>query len=152
MPGAKRALGELLLADDRYEDAAGVYADLLKAGQDDISVLNNLAWALTKAGRAEEAIEHAANAAAKAPSNPDVLDTYGVALLGGGQTNAAIEQFRLARAKAENRPDIALHLVEALLAAGKRAEARAVLGSINKSTLSDRERKKAENYRSQLDQ
>jgi tetratricopeptide (TPR) repeat protein len=155
-PAARRFLGELLLADNRYDEAASVYEGVLEAGQDDVSLRNNLAWALTKAGRPDDALEHAKKAVEGAPDSPDVLDTYGAALLAADRPEEAVAQLEAARAALEARPDgaltpdIAFNLVDALLATGDKTRAKEVLRALESQDIPKDARQKIDQYRSEI--
>lgn len=82
-PGADMLVSELASADAalKREDwlaAAQAYRRLLDVTKgENVLVLNNLAYAESRLGNREKALELARRALAKAPENPSVLDTAG---------------------------------------------------------------------------
>ncbi len=92
--------------------------------------MNNLAWVLLESRNAE-AIELAAKAVEIVPGSSAFLDTYARTLARGDRLSDAISAARKAARLGAASPVYQLNLVELLLQAGSKAEARAELSAIN---------------------
>jgi tetratricopeptide (TPR) repeat protein len=124
----------VLYADDaahagRWGEAIEHYESLrAQTGSKDAAILNNLAWAYGKAGKADRAIAVAGAAYALEPENPAIADTLGWLLHESGRDKArALKLLRQAAAKAPQIPGYRWHLANALAAAGQQDEARTEL-------------------------
>ena len=77
-------------------------------------VLNNLAYALSRTGALNEALEHALRALELAPDHPSVLDTAGWLMVQVGEERSrGIELLERAANLAPGNPAIAEHLEQA---------------------------------------
>jgi len=123
-------MAELALQQGDYDQAAGLYRELVAAAPDNAAYQNNLAWTLGEQGRFAPALTHARKAVELAPNSPDVRDTLGVVLMKSGQTEAAVAELAQAHEAAGGRPDIALHHAEALIAAGRAEAASEILAGL----------------------
>ena len=88
----------MMLQDDGREDEALAYYEQVYSDLDDnVLVLNNMAWNYRESDPAR-ALELASRANELFPDNPDVLDTYGWILHLQGQQQSAIEALEKAAA------------------------------------------------------
>lgn len=101
---------------------------------DNVVVLNDLAWAQLQAGD-KAALSNARKARELAPENPNVLDTLGVILSRSGQGKEGVAVLQQALSLAPGTPIYALHLAEAMLANGDKAEAKKVLDGLNEKIM-----------------
>ena len=121
---------QLSLARGEASQAAAQLASLAQKHPQDVAVLNELAWAQTKA-RQPEALATARKALALLPDDARVLDTLGMAQAQAGQRNEAIASLRAASALASNPALPRLHLAEQLVAAGEHSAAATALQGLN---------------------
>jgi tetratricopeptide (TPR) repeat protein len=103
----------------KFEEAAGVYKQVLDENPNSFAALNNLAYLLaTNLNRPAEALPYAARAAESAPNDPQVLDTLGwVQFLAGHHDEAEATLRRSVRI----RPFTAntYHLAEVMIKDGQ---------------------------------
>ena len=127
-----RSVAGLLLAADHFMTtknwarAIPILEGLRKRlGGRDVTLLGNLAWARFNSGATREALDLAASAFAIAPANPAVVNGYGWILFKSGTDRAGgMALLKKAVAIAPNHPGLRHQLGEALIATGKKAEAR----------------------------
>lgn len=122
----RRVLADFYMTTGNTRGATAQLELLLKQAPNDIVTLNNLAWQLREADR-QRAQRLALQANAIAPDNPAVADTLGAILIANGEIDSAVT---LLAGMAKELPDdrtIKARYAQALVAAGKRAEARVVL-------------------------
>jgi eukaryotic-like serine/threonine-protein kinase len=106
-------LGQLDEARSRYLRAAELCESMLRVNRSDAQALSLLAWAEARLGRRPEARRHLAEAAALAPSDPDVLYRKAVCLTTFGQPDEAVRALQAAiehgssRVLARQDPDLA---------------------------------------------
>lgn len=95
---ARVNLGNLSLAEKKYEAARGEYLAALDIRPNDPEATNNLAWAAIYSGKGIEEALTRMEAAASSPGGrrPAVLDTLGVLRMHAGRSAAADEAFALA--------------------------------------------------------
>lgn len=125
-----RAMYAILLDQAGQAEAAiREYERVLAAGQPDAVMSNNLAVLYQKKGDAR-AETLAREAYRLAPTNAAIADTLGWILHSKGALEEGVRLLREAAALAPQEPEIQLHLAEALLDAGQRDEARAVLSRL----------------------
>jgi tetratricopeptide (TPR) repeat protein len=113
-----RNVSALLLASDYLQrgrdwDASIRILEGLRArmGNRDALILNNLAWAWTRAGDVERGLIYARHAYALAPSNPAAADTLGWLLYSSGRDRVGGRQLiEKAAAIAPDAPLVRLHL------------------------------------------
>ncbi|WP_342120738.1 XrtA/PEP-CTERM system TPR-repeat protein PrsT [Pseudoduganella sp. OTU4001] len=116
-------LGELYIADKKYQLAIAEFEQILKKKAGNPILLNNLAWAYYKAGdsRALATAEHAYQAASK---DPVVLDTFGWLLVEQGQVPRGLEILKQAATVQPDSTEIRYHLAAALARANQKSAAR----------------------------
>jgi putative PEP-CTERM system TPR-repeat lipoprotein len=124
---AQVMLGDLFVSIRQYDKAVPIYLEAIRQIPNNVAVLNNLAWSLTKIGRPGDAVPHARRAASLAPDSASVLDTFGVVLTESGQFKEAVDTLRLAAQRAPLDPDIQFHLAQAMVKDGDAAAARDIL-------------------------
>jgi tetratricopeptide (TPR) repeat protein len=131
--------GCIALAEGRFEDAAPIFAELLKQSPDDPALRFNLAWAMARLGHFEQVAELLDDAAiAASPEAPALkiwalhhLERYDEALQAGEQlaqrypNNQALMGALATLAMDAERADLSRHYAER---AGANAEGRAALG------------------------
>lgn len=132
--GPRRHAATLAMIDEaagRLDDAERRYRDLLDADPDDVVVLNNLAMVLVRAGRScGEAVRFAERARTLAPDVPGVIDTEVQALVCAGRAERAVEIATAALERTPGLPILRMATAEALLAAGRVAEARQAIDDL----------------------
>ncbi|MGP9801196.1 XrtA/PEP-CTERM system TPR-repeat protein PrsT [Rheinheimera sp. NSM] len=119
-----------LLMQSDPQKAQQIYASLTEAQANNFIFLNNYAWLLLNDNKVTEAEKYARQALALAPENPDVIDTYGTTLMRLNNTSGAIAQFEKSLSLRPGSSDVQLNYAEALLMAGKTAEANNILQQV----------------------
>jgi putative PEP-CTERM system TPR-repeat lipoprotein len=114
-----------------YGDAIEGYKRVLEIDPDNIVALNNLAWIMIERND-PKGVEYAERAHRLAPFSPNVLDTLGWARTRTGDPKRGAELLRMASSLAPNAGEIRMHLAKALLDAGDKPGARAVLTDLTK--------------------
>ena len=99
----------------------------MKADDYDAEAHNNLGMVLIALGDTAAAQAHARRAYALAPGAAGVLDTLGWSLVKDGKHDEGLRFLRDARLKAPSDPAVRVHIIAALLAAGRGDEARSEL-------------------------
>ncbi len=143
-------LAELYLSAGKDAKATELYSSLVARAPDQASFHNNLAWVLARQDQLGRALNHATTAAELAPDNPGVLDTLGVVHLKRGENAAAVEHLAQAAEAAPGWPDIQANYAEALIAAGDRAKATAVLDRLADRSLSSDQSQRVERLRAKV--
>ncbi len=115
-------LAEQALRSRDLKAAIAQYQVIVTQQPNNVSALNNLAWALGQQGD-PKALGYAERALKLAPDSPLVLDTIGVLLVAKGDSKGLEYQAR-AVALAPDRHDIRLNYAKSLLKLGRREEAR----------------------------
>ena len=115
-----------------FKRAAQSYRAVLEVQPNDVTVMNNLAWALSQ-DKDPSALALAEKASSLAPENPSISDTYGWMLVEQGQVKRGLELLKQANAKAPQQRDIALHLAKAEMKNGTKDAAKVVLESLVKN-------------------
>lgn len=110
----------------QYELSIIYYEELLAIYGDNVTVLNNLAWAYSQVGN-QKALGLAKKAYKKAPTSAVVTDTYGYILLKNGRKQDALKMLEQAVLLEPKMAEIQLHLAEAYIANQKKAQARKIL-------------------------
>jgi predicted Zn-dependent protease len=118
--------GDVLLSTGDEEGARKQYEVLLKQAPENPLILNNLAWTLQKDDPVR-ALSLASLAAKISPGSSYIADTLGWLKMQGRDSQGALLLFQRAHARDPNNPTMAYHLVLALDATGKRADAKALL-------------------------
>jgi tetratricopeptide (TPR) repeat protein len=113
---AASMLGSNLFQQGRGDEAVAAFQRGLQVDAENVELLNNLAYVLSKGlGRHAEALPMAERAVEREPTNPNVLDTLGAVQLELGQLDKAEELFNRARnltPDALQRTMPTLHLAE----------------------------------------
>lgn len=118
----------ILEARGDYEEAASRYRQVLTIEPDNVIVLNNLAYMLTKQlDRSAEALTHSSKAVTLQPEIPELLDTHAVVLLGNGKTREASEVIQRALKLRPDDASFLMTLCRVELAGGNRDAARQAL-------------------------
>ncbi|NJC88761.1 MAG: tetratricopeptide repeat protein [Desulfuromonas sp.] len=84
-------LGNVAARQGDWQGAAGYYREALARHSDNAEAMNNLAWALTQAGRPGEALPWARRAVASAAGDPRCWDTLAEVYLALGRPAEARE-------------------------------------------------------------
>ena len=92
-----RILADLKLAGGDSGAAVVLYEKALEAGNDQAFLRHQLARALFKRGREEEALESSARAVELEAENPDYRRFYASLLDRNGQPDRAVQELKLAR-------------------------------------------------------
>ena len=111
------------LRKGRYKEAISQYEWLQAKQQENILVLNNLAWAYHQV-KDPRALETAERAYKLQPENAAVADTLGWILVEQGATKRGLELLQKAVIGAPNAPEIRYHLAQAWLKAGDKSKGR----------------------------
>ncbi len=125
-----RAMNAIFLDQAGLADLAiAEYERVLAAGRPDPIMSNNLAMRYFEKGdpRAESVARQAYRLA---PTNGAIADTLGWILVKKGSQDEGLRLLREAVTQAPQEPEIQLHLAEALIEAGHRAEARERLATL----------------------
>lgn len=103
------------LRDSNWSEAVSAYRDVLAMSDGkNAMVLNNLGYALGRAGKPGEGLDYARRALALAPQNAAVLDTTAVLMLdNGGDRGEALDMLRKAARLAPDNAEIRRHLEDA---------------------------------------
>lgn len=127
-PEAINALAYALQQSGKPGDAVPVYREALQLQPESLVLKNNLAMALIDSGGdLKEALQLAQSPASKDPANPVYADALGLVYLKRKETANAVQSFRSAVAKAADSVEYRIHLAQALIEAGNKADARAEL-------------------------
>lgn len=127
---ARRQFSELLIEQNRWQDAKEILEGLQQDGIEDLLILNNLANVY---GRLNDprALPAAELIYERAPENAAVLDTYGWILTQNGRVEEGLAILREAYARASTQPAIRFHIGKALASLGRtdaaKEEVRAAL-------------------------
>jgi putative PEP-CTERM system TPR-repeat lipoprotein len=124
-------LAERSLAEQKYDQAAQQYRQMLELAPKNPMLLNNLAWALGKLND-KSALEVAQQALALAPNSPVVLDTYGSLLLDNGDGAKGVETLRKAVSLGPKLPQLRVNLARGLAKTGDKDGARKELDEAQK--------------------
>lgn len=129
VPGASHVrsnLGAAWAGLGRYEDAVDQYQQALKQ-EDDPSIRRNLALALVKTGKIQEAAAEAERALLAQPGDRDALLLLADCRLRLGETQGAIDLLKPAEAASPDDKAVAYLLGTALLDANRTGEAQIVM-------------------------
>ncbi len=122
-------MAEYQMSRKDYPGAARWYRLALKAQPGNVAMINNLAWALGQSGD-PEALVLAEKALAAAPDSAAVLDTVGGLYVQNGKPDNGVELLAKAVQIAPRSPTVRLNYAKALIAAGKRGDAKKQLEEI----------------------
>lgn len=121
--GSMHLYAQMLMMQQRWDDARQTYERLQAAGTEDIIMLNNLAVCYQHLDDAR-ALPTAEAAFKSAPKDPNVADTYGWILLEEGKVEEGLAVLREAFARASTSPAIRYHIGLALARLGRESEAQ----------------------------
>lgn len=117
------------------------FLELIKADEENLLALNNLAYLYGQQNKLDVAKNYAEKALKLNPNHPDVLDTFGVILLKQGNATQALEQFTKSLQQRPNHPEVILNLAEAQIKSGNKAAAKITLGKMLNTTPIYQQRK-----------
>lgn len=123
------AAGEDSLARQDYTTAVRWYRAALKARPSNPILLNNLAWALGQL-KDPQALATAEKARTLAPNNAAIIDTIGWLQLQQGNADAAVTTLTRAVSLAPGAAPVRINLARALIAAGRKDDAKEQLQAI----------------------
>lgn len=126
---ARSTLGLLQQQSGKVDDAIASYQQVLKEGEPNPVLYNNLAWLYLKKGdpRAEEFGRKAYDLA---PERAEIVDTYGWIMFTSGKRTEGLGLLQQALVLAPRNPEIGLHVAEALHRSGRDKEARPLVERI----------------------
>ena len=119
----QKALAEGYLRLGDLNGAGALYEMLLKAGSSDPDVYNNLAMIRFKQG-GDGAMQMARKAHELAPDSPVINDTLGWLLVKSGNPAEGLRYLRNASLRASSNKTIRFHIAAALVALGRKDEAK----------------------------
>ncbi|HLK19536.1 MAG TPA: tetratricopeptide repeat protein, partial [Bryobacteraceae bacterium] len=118
-------LGSLLLAEGKKQEALDVFRKALAINPDQPAILNNVAYLIADLnGDSNEALQLARKGLQKVPNDPHLTDTIGFIYMKQHLTDSALQTFRFVVKKAPENATYRLHLANALLAQGNKAQAK----------------------------
>jgi len=123
-------LAEVAMQDGQFEAAEAKFRRALALEPDNPAILNNLAWVLSKQNNAAAALEFATHAVKIAPKRPEFLDTLAEIQAANGHLDEAIKVQRQVMELTPENSIHRLHLAIYLVKAGKKAEAKQELTSL----------------------
>jgi putative PEP-CTERM system TPR-repeat lipoprotein len=124
-------LAESASKSKNYSAAAAQYRTLLSAEPNNPVLLNNLAWSLGQM-KDPKALGYAEQANKLAPNQPAIMDTLGVLLVEQGDIERGLDLLTKALQLAPEAHAVRLNYAQALLKAGKKAEAKQELETLAK--------------------
>jgi len=124
-------LAEAATVRKDYASASKHYRVLVDAQPNNPGVLNNLAWTSAQ-NKDPKAIEYAEKAYKLAPDQAAIIDTLGGLLIEKGDTARGVELLQKASSLAPQSALIRFNLAKALIAAGKKDEAKKQLDELAK--------------------
>lgn len=125
-------LGSIAEARSDLESAVVRYRAVLDMQADHPIAMNNLAYALTRLGRGDEALTYSSEVVRSRSDVPDFLDTHAQALRVAGRYDEAERFARQAIAARQSDPAINLTLAEVLYAQSRQADAARVLDEVRR--------------------
>lgn len=128
----EKALAEGNLRLGNLHGAEGIYEALINAGSKDPELFNNLAMIRFRQG-ADGAMSLARTAHELAPENPAINDTLGWILVQAGEPAEGLRYLRNASLREAANKGIRFHIASALVALGRRDEARQELQGLVES-------------------
>lgn len=114
-------------AAGQVEKAEVVYREALELAPNNVVVLNNLAYVLSKLGKYDEAERIAREANKQVPGNPKLVDTLGWILHQNSKSREARELLVPATKVAPDNATLLYHTGSVLASLGERSEARVML-------------------------
>lgn len=146
---ARMLLGMAYIEDTKDPLAIEVYEHLVEIQPQNVIVLNNLAWLYQRNGDSR-AVEMAERALQVGSNNAEVIDTAGWVLMLNGQLERSLVLLRQALEKAPKIDAIQVHYAQALIKAGRQAEARTQLENLLAGNREFPERAEAEELLKQI--
>lgn len=132
-------LAELYIQTD-HKKAIAQYERLLKEGEAEAFLLNNLAWLYHVNGKSEQGLEYAKSAVDRESNNAEYLDTLGMIQLRLGRQSESVVLLEQAFELTPQNTLIALHYAEALVLVGQKRRAEIVLAPyLKRSNALDKE-------------
>lgn len=125
-PNLQATYANLLLSIEPLK-AEQNFLELIKADEENLLALNNLAYLYAQQSKTDQAKIYAEKAIKISPNHPDVLDTLGMVLLKQGDAVKAQEQFKKSLQQRPGHPEVTLNLAEAQITSGDKAAARQTL-------------------------
>lgn len=137
---ARYALGSMLFAKQRKQDAAAVYRSILEMDKEQVVALNNLG-SLLRESDPSAALSYATRAYQLEPDLMEVRDTYAALLLDHGRGEQALRVLKSLAGDPKASPSVRLHLAQAYAETGNKAAARTELERLiaQEGTFSERE-------------
>jgi predicted Zn-dependent protease len=120
-------LGSLLLSSGKKKEALAVFRKALELSPNQPAILNNVAYLIADTGGdSKEALELARKGlqASKTPNDPHLNDTIGFIYMKQNLNDSAVQTFRAVVQKNPDSATYRLHLANALLTRGDKAEAK----------------------------
>jgi tetratricopeptide (TPR) repeat protein len=135
-------LGNQLLGLGRHDAAAAQYEQVLAKRKDDVAALNNLAWLRQKQGRLGDAAKLIERALALIDNDANIYDTAGGIYMAQKRHRDAVAAYRKALDLSPQSGPARERYAQALIADGRKAEARQVLRELLQGPyqVSDRRR------------
>ncbi|MGZ7061082.1 MAG: tetratricopeptide repeat protein, partial [Candidatus Angelobacter sp.] len=121
---------EQSLYSKQYQPAAAQLETVVKLTPNNALALNNLAWTYQQLNN-PKALETAEKAYSIAGNNPAVLDTLGSILTDKGDSKRAVDLLQKAVAALPENGDMQLHLAQAQVKSGDKANARKTLEKLS---------------------
>jgi putative PEP-CTERM system TPR-repeat lipoprotein len=152
-PDDKRVLWSLAdhyVSAGRIDLAAQRYERLLELDPEQPLVMNNLAYAYQLTGQLERARDLAEKALSISPDSGRILDTLGWIYKRLGNYPKSIETLRRANELMPDNSNTSYHLAAALAAAGRKAEAIAILEPLLQQNVQMRESAEVESLYQEL--
>lgn len=122
-------LGTAYQGLNQLDLAAKQYEKLMQMKDDNVLVLNNLAWVYGLQNN-PKALGLAEKAYAQAPKAPTIADTYGYILMKQGKVKEALNVLEPAAQAAPQMAELQVHLAEAYIAANDKDKAKALLQKV----------------------
>ena len=132
-----------LLETGQHERSSTAYEAFLALEPGNPVALNNYAWLRHQAQR-PDALDYAQRAYEAASGSPEVADTYGWMLVRYGKLKEGLALLKAAQAAAPDSKPIRYHYAYALSMAGRKDEAKTVLGDVLSTSEAFEERAEAE--------
>lgn len=110
----KNALAEFYLSTANFKAASELYFELISTPDVSPALYNNIAFALYKQEKLDEAISYARKAYQQVPTDPMVNDTLGWLLVENNAPSQGLPFLREAVTRASDNPEIRYHLAVAL--------------------------------------
>ena len=122
-PKILRQLGDLLLQNERCDEAVGFLRKAAVLAAPNTIQLSNLALALLRSGRPQEAAFCYEELLSQSPGNPELLNALGIAQQQAGELDAAVGSFMKSLSIKRDSPETLFKLANTVLAQGKAADA-----------------------------